>query len=399
MQDLVDGLAHALGRSVAVDDRDLRLIVHSTHFGDVDSARLRSLTARGVDADVHGYLLEEGIRTLSRSKVIPARPLLGVDHQRRCFPLRYLHELFGFMWVTEDTSLDADELEQAEAVSMRLAAILAEETRKRVVGDEKLEPIVRRLLDSTDARSAADDLKQAGVLADASSFDVYAVRIGTTPAAPDGVLTSELLRKAFSQIGLGRPPHSWVSATDLTHPALVLGYRGAPSVEQRRAVAAHLMREIGRGDRTTVDRFDTVGVGSIVSNLSEASVAYRQAQSGARIAARLRQRVGFWSEHPLETLLDAVVDEKYPPELIPRILDRLDLAADAELAEFLRVYLDSAGSVARVSERLGLHRTTVYYRLQRFKKDTGVDLDQGTDRLLVHLWLHVLSRGPQADIP
>lgn len=395
MQDLVDGLAHMLGRSVAVDDSDLRLIVHSTHFGDVDAARLRSLTDRDVDADVREYLLEQGIRTLGQSKLIAPQLRLGVNHPRRCFPLRYLHELFGFMWVTEDTPLDADALEQAETVSTRLAAILAREARMHDARDEELEALVGTLLESNDPRSAAADLIRTGALTAATFFDVYAVRVDTAHAAPDNILTSEIFRKAFSRVGLNRPPHSWVYATRVSHPALILGYWGEPSAEQRRAVATQLVREIERSEDTTRGKFNTVGVGSIVSGLSEAAGAYRQAQSGARIAASLRQRVGIWSEHPLEALLDAVIKENYSPGLIPHVLDHLDLAAHADLVRFLRLYVDSAGNVAHVSERLGVHRTTIYYRLQRFKKDTGIDLDRGTDRFLVQLWLYVLDHRPQ----
>ena len=38
---------------------------------------------------------------------------------------------------------------------------------------------------------------------------------------------------------------------------------------------------------------------------------------------------------------------------------------------------------------LHLHRTTVYYRLKVFEKETGLSLASGRDRLLLHLWLSV----------
>jgi DNA-binding PucR family transcriptional regulator len=36
---------------------------------------------------------------------------------------------------------------------------------------------------------------------------------------------------------------------------------------------------------------------------------------------------------------------------------------------------------------LGIHRQTLYYRLSRVEQLTGLDLDDGEDRLLLHMAL------------
>lgn len=46
LQQVVDGLAASLGRSVAVDDPQLRLLAVSRHFGDEDSLRVRAVMQR-----------------------------------------------------------------------------------------------------------------------------------------------------------------------------------------------------------------------------------------------------------------------------------------------------------------------------------------------------------------
>jgi DNA-binding PucR family transcriptional regulator len=51
------------------------------------------------------------------------------------------------------------------------------------------------------------------------------------------------------------------------------------------------------------------------------------------------------------------------------------------------VYLDCAGNVARAAAELGVHRQTLYYRLQRIGEVTGMDLADGQDRLRLHLAL------------
>ncbi|MFB8249820.1 PucR family transcriptional regulator, partial [Streptomyces sp. NPDC055952] len=58
-----------------------------------------------------------------------------------------------------------------------------------------------------------------------------------------------------------------------------------------------------------------------------------------------------------------------------------------DLARTAEVYLDCAGQAARAAAELGVHRQTLYYRLSRIEKLTGLDLDDGEDRLLLHMAL------------
>ena len=58
--------------------------------------------------------------------------------------------------------------------------------------------------------------------------------------------------------------------------------------------------------------------------------------------------------------------------------------AEPALAATAEAYLDTAGSVARTSAALGIHRQTLYYRLARITALTGLDLADGDTRLLVH---------------
>ncbi|AIA06100.1 transcriptional regulator [Streptomyces noursei] len=61
--------------------------------------------------------------------------------------------------------------------------------------------------------------------------------------------------------------------------------------------------------------------------------------------------------------------------------------AHAELARTAEAFLDCAGQAGRTAQQLGIHRQTLYYRLGRVEKLTGLDLDEGADRLLLHMAL------------
>ena len=53
----------------------------------------------------------------------------------------------------------------------------------------------------------------------------------------------------------------------------------------------------------------------------------------------------------------------------------------------LERYLDQAGNAHATAARLRLHRTTLYYRLQRIEELAGTDLKDGDERLCLHLGL------------
>ncbi|MGW2116393.1 PucR family transcriptional regulator, partial [Streptomyces zhihengii] len=61
--------------------------------------------------------------------------------------------------------------------------------------------------------------------------------------------------------------------------------------------------------------------------------------------------------------------------------------AHRELARTAEVFLDHAGQAGRTAAALGIHRQTLYYRLSRVEQLTGLDLDDGEHRLLLHMAL------------
>jgi PucR C-terminal helix-turn-helix domain len=65
-----------------------------------------------------------------------------------------------------------------------------------------------------------------------------------------------------------------------------------------------------------------------------------------------------------------------------------------DLVTTARTVLDHGGDVAGAAMALHLHRTTVYYRLSRIQKLTGVDLRDGMARidLQLALWLGAYRR-------
>jgi DNA-binding PucR family transcriptional regulator len=57
------------------------------------------------------------------------------------------------------------------------------------------------------------------------------------------------------------------------------------------------------------------------------------------------------------------------------------------LLETLETYLDLAGDVQKVAARLRLHRSSLYYRLDRLTQLVAADLSDGMTRLDLHVAL------------
>ncbi len=127
------------------------------------------------------------------------------------------------------------------------------------------------------------------------------------------------------------------------------------------------------------------GLATPRSGLAELGAAWWEASAAARAAlaeARLGP-VAQWAAIGPFRLLTAL-----PPDLAhdPAVHALLS-PTHQELARTAEIYLDCAGQAARAAAELGIHRQTLYYRLSRIEKLTGLDLDDGEDRLLLHMAL------------
>ena len=85
-------------------------------------------------------------------------------------------------------------------------------------------------------------------------------------------------------------------------------------------------------------------------------------------------------------MLSTLLATEHRRAMLPHVLRTLE-AEPEDTKLLIETYLDNAASVAKTADQLHVHRTTIYYRLNRFQDLTGLDLEDGRTRLLVHLWL------------
>ncbi len=121
--------------------------------------------------------------------------------------------------------------------------------------------------------------------------------------------------------------------------------------------------------------------------LAELADSWYEALSAAR-AASAEPRLGpvaDWSAiGPYRLLTTLPRSPGAPPDPAVRALLT---PPNTELARTAEVFLDRAGQASRAAAELGIHRQTLYYRLARVQQLTGLDLNDGEARLLLHMAL------------
>lgn len=137
--------------------------------------------------------------------------------------------------------------------------------------------------------------------------------------------------------------------------------------------------------RAAAGRDATAGVAVPRRGLAELAAAWHEASAAARAAAAEARfgPVAEWSAIGPYRLLTALPAEAAADAAVRALLTppHKDLARTAE------VFLDCAGQASRTAAALGIHRQTLYYRLSRVQQLTGLDLNDGEDRLLLHMAL------------
>jgi DNA-binding PucR family transcriptional regulator len=117
----------------------------------------------------------------------------------------------------------------------------------------------------------------------------------------------------------------------------------------------------------------------------------RQADLAARAVPLLdRGDVAHWGALGVLQLLARIPTEEMDDTVVPDAVGALQ-AADphGRLVETLTEYLHSGGAGSATADALHIHRTTLYYRLDRIRRITGLDIDDGDVRL--HLQLGLLA--------
>lgn len=439
-QELVDEISELLGVPATLENRDFELIAFGAYDieGDLDPSaldpvRTRSILTRRSTATVRTWFEGFGITRASGPVRIPPTPEAGVYRGRICLPVRHRGVVLGYVWLLDSDPGPTDpQLDAAMRVTARIGALLADEAQHGADLSRELRAVL------TAERGWQGDMAVAALrtaLGPRADGPYTVVCVAPWPSAdPEDAPSARTVPHAtalctvpWGVTGQALAVLVRLRATDTLTPASsaagrlleraapgatgdmaaagVTGDSAVPGVTPGTA-APGTARSTKIPDATT----DTTAPGAARSTaasdaprhppapsavvagvagarvgLAELAVAWQEASAAAR-AALAEARFGpvaEWSRIGPYRLLTALPPETAHDPVVRPLLS----PAHRELARTAEVYLDCAGQAGRTAAELGIHRQTLYYRLSRVEQLTGLDLDDGEDRLLLHMAL------------
>ena len=369
-QELVDEISALLSAPATLENRDFGLVAFGAHDSDDDTAmdpvRTRSILTRRSTPAVRSWFEGFGITRATGPVRIPAAPEAGVFRDRICLPVRHRGVVLGYVWLLDaDPGPTEGQLASAMVVAARIGALLADE--ERAGADLSREFGAALVAGRGWQRDMALAALHEAIGADADGLHTVVCVTpwqGETPS----------VRTVPSAAALATVPGA--AGQDL---AALIRLR-SPEALDPATTAAERLRGAAGGAATG-------GFATARRGLAELAGSWHEALSAAR-AASAESRYGpvaGWSAIGPYRLLaslphgqDSAPDQAVRPLLTP---------PHAELARTAEVFLDRAGQASRTATELGIHRQTLYYRLARVQQLTGLDLNDGEDRLLLHMAL------------
>ena len=385
LQQIIDSLALSLRRDVSIDDQAMRLVAHSPQQGRLDQVRRESIMRRAVPADVAQWLVGLGIARQAGPVRIPGNADYGML-PRACAPVRYRDFLLGFLYVIDEPELREPDLRAIACAAEAAATALFEEHLAGQLAVSRERQHVQDLLSEDPAlvRAAAanlveEDFAPAGCVVLAI---VFALPDGDGEAARDD------LGQALAAARSVAAPRRMLRLMRQDHAAVLLPGRSESAII---AEAARLAGTVPRrGPASAPGSAITVGIGDTRAGLSLSGESYREARWAAEVAAAVPELgpVLAWRDLGIYRYLAQLPGHTLEQGFAHQGLSRL-LAGNtgAHLLATLETYLDLAGDAQRTASALSLHRTSLYYRLDRIQQLTGADLHDGHDRLELHLAL------------
>ncbi|UFR02110.1 helix-turn-helix domain-containing protein [Streptomyces sp. Go40/10] len=402
-QELVDEISELLGVPATLENRDFELIAFGAYDSEgeldpsaLDPVRTRSILTRRSTATVRAWFEGFGITRATGPVRIPPSTEAGVYRGRICLPVRHRGVVLGYVWLLDGDPGPTDaQLAAAMRVAGRIGALLADEAEAGAGLSRELRAVLTAESGWQRDMAVADLRTALGSRADGPHTLVC---VAPWPSAdPDDAPAARTIPHATALCTLpwGAAGQSLallvrLRTTETSTPAVAAATRllkeaGAAGGAARGAgarVAAAVAAGFSAGAAATGC---AAGVGEPRTGLAELGTVWQEAAAAAR-AALAEPRFGpvaEWARIGAYRLLTAL-----PPEAAhDRVVGPLLSPAHRELARTAEVYLDCAGQAGRTASELGIHRQTLYYRLSRVEQLTGLDLDDGEDRLLLHMAL------------
>lgn len=389
-QELVDEISALLGAPATLENRDFELIAFGAYDSEseldeasLDPVRTRSILTRRSTPSVRTWFEGFGITRATGPVRIPRTPEAGVHRARICLPVRHRGVVLGYVWLLAGDPGPIDrQLDAAMAVASRIGALLADEAQAGADLSREFRAVLTAEPGWPQEMAVAE--LRTGLGARGEGLHAVVCVAPWPSAHPDDAPS---VRTVPGATALCTVP--WGAAGQSL--ALLVRLRASDVLAPALAAASRMLERIPGAE-------GAAGVSGARDGVAELGPAWQEASAAAR-AALAEPRYGpvaEWSAVGPYRLLTALPPRAAHDPAVRALLD----ASHRELARTAEVYLDCAGQAGRTAAELGIHRQTLYYRLSRVEQLTGLDLDDGEDRLLLHMALKAgRLQGPVRGTP
>ncbi|MER7760934.1 helix-turn-helix domain-containing protein [Streptomyces sp. NPDC097619] len=410
-QDLVDEISALLGAPATLENRDFQLIAFGAHDSEddlaMDPVRTRSILTRQSTAAVRSWFEGFGIAQATGPVRIPAAPDAGVFRGRICLPVRHRGIVHGYVWLLDtEPGPDAARLDAAMEVAARIGTLLADEAKAGADLSREFQAVLTAHRGWQQDMAVAALRSALGAAADGLHAVVCvspwygelpqsvpgAAAVCVAPARSEGPPALAVLLRLRSAEAAGPAVAAAERLVAGGAGGTGPGPAGRPAGRAPAAGPARAGGVNGSGGAPGAGGGSTAGVATARRGLADLGAAWQEAVAAARSAAARPQGgpVARWAEIGPYRMLAAL-----PPGAVrDPATEALLSPAHPELARTAEVFLDCAGQAGRAAAALGIHRQTLYYRLSRVEQLTGLDLDEGEDRLLLHMSLKARRLAP-----
>lgn len=319
VQTAVDELALELGQSVLIEDVDQFPIWWST-VGPVDPVREKTILYRQVNAETANVVERFDLIHAQQPIAIPAIPELQM-WARWVMPIRRHQQVLGFLWVLDPgLQITNAQLELIIECASEAALEMAAQARNEENKPVRRAQLLQRLMYRFD-REAFNEL----------------CKLEKLPA------------ESLVQVCLPAKAGGWALGSDMS--AHIVGVREITATSGPAIPLSDLHISVARAQKTN-----------------------RAILAGAVLSEPSYSNLGSWH------LVVANSAEIEPKDIHPGIEYLLQDPKD-EMLETVRTILRHAGDMAAAASELFIHRSTLYYRLDRIMETTGIDLKEETQRV------------------
>jgi PucR C-terminal helix-turn-helix domain/GGDEF-like domain len=408
LQAIVDSIATRAGRPALIEDRRQRVVVYSEQTEPMDEVRRLSILRRQTTAEVIAFFRDVGVQQATCAIRTPACPRLGML-PRVCIPIRHGDLLLGFLWFLDpDQSMTDEEIASVSPTTTDLALALYRENLSGEIASRRETEAVRLLLaDEPDERQhGVFALLDEGALADDGPAIAMVAKLSVHPGERPDDLARIAMEQALLDSRRWLGPRQAVHLSRYDHGVLLVRCQRRRGDVELQDIAAHLNASLqGAACGLPSVSEAVVGVGQVRSGLADLRDSYDEAALAMRVALQLPAAgpIAWWSKLGVYRVLSQLSGEdlrnaSVHPGLEKLLGDPLHLP----LLETLETYLDLACSAGATAQQMNLHRTSLYYRLQRVEELADTTLKDGNERLSLHLALKVARLTgryhPDADV-